>query len=280
MRGWPSTTRLRTGISTAMLLGLGVLTASLLAGGGNSSRQDDPNRAAMSDRPSTTATGGTSPAQPLAVTTTTMVPATPPSTSPGTTGPPSRPSAPATAAGDDAVGSLAGAWIAAGAQGIDPDATPGPAAAMGGGGPPPVRIEIPGIGVSAPVDAAGLNGDGTLQVPADFARTSYYTGRPVPGDAGPAVIVGHVDSRRGPAVFSRLRELQPGGEIAVHRADGSQVAFVVERSKQVPKDAFPTEEVYGPTPDPTLRLVTCGGSFDRRTGHYRDNIVVFLRMKV
>ncbi|HEY3241189.1 MAG TPA: class F sortase [Acidimicrobiia bacterium] len=142
-----------------------------------------------------------------------------------------------------------------------------------------MRIEIPGIGVSAPVDPAGLNPDGTLQVPADFARTNYYTGRPVPGDPGPAVIVGHVDSRRGPAVFYRLRELPPGGEIMVHRVDGSRVVFVVERSKQVPKNAFPTEEVYGPTPDPTLRLVTCGGSFDRRSGHYRDNIVVFLRMR-
>ncbi|MGH9011808.1 MAG: class F sortase, partial [Acidimicrobiia bacterium] len=142
-----------------------------------------------------------------------------------------------------------------------------------------VRIEIPSIRVGAPVDATGLNGDGTLAVPGDFARTSYYTGRPVPGDPGPAIIIGHVDGRGGPAVFYRLRELRPGSEVLVHRADRSVVTFVVERSKQVPKNAFPTDEVYGPTPGPTLRLITCGGSFDRRTGHYRDNTVVFLRMK-
>ena len=174
---------------------------------------------------------------------------------------------------------LADAWIAAGAKGIDPDATPGPAVASGSAGPRPVRIEIAAIGVAAPVDPAGKNGDGTLQVPADFARTSYYTGRPVPGDAGPAVIVGHVDGRRGPAVFYRLRDLRPGAEVRVHRADGSVVTFVVERSKQVPKKAFPTDEVYGPTPGPTLRLITCGGSFDHRSGHYRDNTIVFLRLK-
>ena len=174
---------------------------------------------------------------------------------------------------------LAAAWIAAGAKGIDPNATPLPRTAFGGNGPVPVRIEIPTIGVAAPVDPAGTNGDGTLAVPTDFARTSYYTGRPVPGDAGPAIVVGHVDGRRGPAVFYRLRELKPGAEVRIHRADGTVVTFVVERSKQVPKNAFPTDEVYGPTPGPTLRLITCGGSFDHRSGHYRDNTVVFLRLK-
>src|SRR5919206_2479039 len=145
--------------------------------------------------------------------------------------------------------------------------------------PAPVRIEIRAIGVSAPVDPLGLNPDGTMQVPEDFARTGYYTGRPVPGEVGPSVVVGHVDSRRGPAVFYHLGRLQPGAEVVVHRADHSVVTFVVERSKQVPKSEFPTDEVYGPTPGPTLRLVTCGGSFDRRSGHYRDNTIVFLRMK-
>ncbi|HEX6382317.1 MAG TPA: sortase, partial [Acidimicrobiia bacterium] len=75
------------------------------------------------------------------------------------------------------------------------------------------------------------------------------------------------------------RELRPGNDVRIHRADGSVITFMVERSKQVPKNAFPTDEVYGPTPDPTLRLITCGGSFDRRTGHYRDNTIVFLRLK-
>jgi sortase (surface protein transpeptidase) len=173
---------------------------------------------------------------------------------------------------------VAAAWVAAGAQGVAVDATPAPAGARPSG-PAPVRIDIPGIGVSAPVDPTELNPDGTLRVPEDFARTSWYTGRPVPGEVGPAIIVGHVDNRRGPAVFYRLRELDPGNEVIVHRADGSQVVFATERKKEVPKNDFPTEEVYGPTAEPTLRLITCGGSFDRSTRHYRDNVVVFLRMK-
>ena len=266
--------RIRFGMYTAALGSAGLFGLYLLAGGDSSSRQDTAHRPPVGEEPPTSATGGTG-TQPMAdaPSTTTQAQAPPAAASP----PPPR-TAPRVATAPGA-GSLAGAWIAAGAQGIDVNATPGPATAPGSGGPPPVTIEIPGIGVSAAVDPAGLNGDGTLQVPADFARTNYYTGRPVPGDPGPAVIVGHVDSRRGPAVFYRLRELQPGAEVTLHRADGSQVVFVVERSKQVPKNAFPTEEVYGPTPDPTLRLVTCGGSFDRRSGHYRDNFVVFLRMR-
>jgi hypothetical protein len=91
------------------------------------------------------------------------------------------------------------------------------------------------------------------------------------------VILGHVDSRRGPAVFNRLRELRPGDEILVGRADGSSVRFLVERTGQYPKSRFPTEEVYYPTLRPTLRLVTCGGEFDVRSRHYRSNVIAFAR---
>jgi sortase (surface protein transpeptidase) len=89
------------------------------------------------------------------------------------------------------------------------------------------------------------------------------------------VIAGHVDSTTGPAVFYRLRELRPGQRIAVPRADGSVIQFAVTEVRQYAKDAFPTAEVYGPVPEPELRLVTCGGSFDRARGSYRDNVVVF-----
>jgi hypothetical protein len=89
------------------------------------------------------------------------------------------------------------------------------------------------------------------------------------------VIVGHVDSRSGPAVFFRLRQLAPGDEIAVDRVDGSTAVFVVQRVERHPKGAFPTDAVYGPTPVAQLRLVTCGGEFDRRSRHYVDNVVVF-----
>jgi sortase (surface protein transpeptidase) len=139
---------------------------------------------------------------------------------------------------------------------------------------PPVRIRIPAIGVSAAVVRLGLNRDGTLQVPADFGVTGWFTGGPAPGETGPAVIAGHIDSRRGPAVFYRLHALRRGDGVAVERADGTTVQFAVEGSAQYPKRAFPTEAVFGPSPDPLLRLITCGGSFDRSRRSYRDNVVV------
>ena len=277
----PSTSRIRTaiGISTAVLLGLGI-TVYLLAGRATSPRQETPQTVALVDPPSST-TSTTGPPATLADTVSTVPSPAPTPAEVGRRAVPSARPSPARSApaGRRATRSLADAWIAAGAGGIDPDATPVPSVAAGSAGSRPVRIEIATIGVAAPVDPAGTKGDGTLEVPTDFARTSYYMGRPVPGDAGPAIIVGHVDGRRGPAVFYRLRELRPGAEVRVHRADGSVVTFLVERSKQVPKKAFPTDEVYGLTPDPTLRLITCGGSFDHRTGHYRDNTIVFLRLK-
>lgn len=162
------------------------------------------------------------------------------------------------------------------------EAPPSTAPATSAGGAPsaPVSIRIDAIGASAPVDPLGLNADGTLKVPTDFSRTGYYTGRPAPGALGPAIIVGHVDSKTGPAVFYRLGDLKPGDEVAITRADGSEVVFAVERLEQHPKAAFPTEAVYGPTPDgATLRLITCGGSFDRKSRHHLDNVIAFARFK-
>jgi hypothetical protein len=160
-------------------------------------------------------------------------------------------------------------------------ATPGPStstAVLARGSSPPVHIRIPAIGVSAAVVRLGLNRDGTLQVPGDFAVTGWFTGGPAPGETGPAVIAGHIDSRRGPAVFYRLRELRPGQEITVGRTDGSSVRFAVDGVAQYPKQAFPTAAVFGPSPDPLLRLITCGGAFDRSQRSYRDNVVVSARL--
>jgi hypothetical protein len=154
-----------------------------------------------------------------------------------------------------------------------------PTASAAGAPSAPVSIRIDAIGASAPVDPLGLNADGTLEVPTDFSRAGYYTGRPPPGTIGPAIIVAHVDSKTGPAVFYRLRDLKPGDEVAVTRADGSAVVFAVERVEQHAKDAFPTEAVYGPTSEAALRLITCGGPFEPTLGdHYRDNVIVFARM--
>jgi sortase (surface protein transpeptidase) len=144
-------------------------------------------------------------------------------------------------------------------------------------GPQPTSIEIPAIGVSAPVVTLGLNPDGTLEVPTDFDETGWYEQGAEPGELGPAVITGHVDSETGPAVFYRLSELGVGDLIEVHREDGTTARFVVNRVKAWPKVSFPTRQVYGDAKSSVLRLVTCSGSFDESTGHYVDNTIVYAR---
>lgn len=140
---------------------------------------------------------------------------------------------------------------------------------------PPIRIDIPRLAVSAPVDEIGLAEDGTVDVPKDFGRTGWFKGLEAPGEVGTAVIVGHLDSYTGPAVFFRANELKAGDEILVARADGSTVKFVVERTEQYKKRDFPTIAVYAPTDRPTLRLITCGGTFDKKRRSYLDNVVVY-----
>jgi sortase (surface protein transpeptidase) len=139
---------------------------------------------------------------------------------------------------------------------------------------PPVRVEIPSIGVSSPLVRLGLKRDRSMEVPGDFQVAGWFTGGPQPGQLGPAVIAGHVDSRAGPAVFYRLRDLRPGDQIRVVRADRRVVRFEVDALASYPKQALPTEAVYGATTAPVLRLITCAGSFDRASGSYRDNLVV------
>jgi hypothetical protein len=145
--------------------------------------------------------------------------------------------------------------------------------------PEPVRVDIPRIGVSSSLSQLGRAPDGTVEVPKAFGVAGWYAPGTRPGDPGSAVILGHVDSKRGPAVFYRLRELRRGDQIRVKRADGSWLRFVVERTEQFPKQRFPTDEVYYPTLTPGLRLVTCGGLFDPSTGHYRSNIIVFAALR-
>lgn len=141
--------------------------------------------------------------------------------------------------------------------------------------PTPVGIRIPAIGVDASMIPLGLRADRSIEVPEDFAQTGWWADGPEPGEPGPAVVLGHVDSRSGPAVFFDLRNLQPGDEVVIDRADGTSVVYQVDRLEQHPKDDFPTDAVYGPTSDVQLRLVTCGGEFDRSVRSYDDNIVVF-----
>ncbi len=138
----------------------------------------------------------------------------------------------------------------------------------------PVNVSIDRLGISSTLVDLRIKTDGALQVPADYQKVGWYVGSAHPGDPGPTVLVGHVDSFRGPAIFHRLRELRPGDVITVGRADRSRARFVVQRVLQVPKNKFPTQLVYVGDGRPSLRLVTCGGTFDRKSGHYLDNTVV------
>jgi len=139
----------------------------------------------------------------------------------------------------------------------------------------PVRILIPAIGVDAPVVRLGRNPDGTLQVPEDFWSAGWWQGGAVPGSPGPAVVVAHVDSYRGPALFYDLRRLRRGSQVVVLLNDGARVVFTVSLTQSYAKSAFPTATVYGASARPTLRLITCSGSFDWKTRHYRQNLVVY-----
>jgi hypothetical protein len=139
----------------------------------------------------------------------------------------------------------------------------------------PVRLRIPVVGIDAPVQPLGRNPDRTIQVPTDFGAAGWFAEGARPGQEGPAVILGHVDSTTGPAAFYRLGDLTPGTEVAVDRADGSTVRFRITDVQRTPKTAFPTDLVYGASLAPSLRLVTCGGSFDQTRRSYRDNVIAF-----
>lgn len=141
----------------------------------------------------------------------------------------------------------------------------------------PTVVEVPATGVRAPVIGLGVDGEGRLEVPADPQVAGWWTGGPAPGADGPAVIVGHVDSYRGPGVFFRLSELTRGDRIVVRGEDGSAAHFAVDRLERWPKDAFPTDAVYRQADGAELRLITCGGEFDRQERRYLDNIIVFAR---
>lgn len=143
----------------------------------------------------------------------------------------------------------------------------------------PIAIDIPAIGAHSELLTLGLNDDGTVEVPpldVPDSQAGWYRYSPTPGELGPAVILGHVDSKQyGPGVFYRLGELVAGDRISVARADGPVATFVVDRTVRYPKDDFPTDEIYGDIDHAGLRLITCGGVFDPDAGSYQDNTVVY-----
>ncbi|KJK55097.1 class F sortase [Saccharothrix sp. ST-888] len=183
--------------------------------------------------------------------------------------------APSAAAPSAAVPSAAAASPAAKAPAAPGNAVPPLARSK------PTRIRIPQLAVEAPFTELGLDAAGTLEVPRpdDPNLVGWFRGGPTPGERGPALLAGHVDTAKGPAVFLMLRTLAPGSTVEITRADGTVAVFAVDAVKTFPKNGFPDNEVYADTPDAQLRLITCGGSYDRKLKDYTENIVVFAHLQ-
>jgi LPXTG-site transpeptidase (sortase) family protein len=140
----------------------------------------------------------------------------------------------------------------------------------------PSRLRIPAIDlVTPPLDGLGRDAHKAIELPTHPDRAGWFKDGPRPGQPGPAVIVGHVDMHHGPAVFFRLREMKPGQVVYVDRTDGTTQKFTVTAVRQVAKTDFPTQDVYAPDLQPSLRLITCGGQFDHDAHSYLDNVIVF-----
>ena len=144
----------------------------------------------------------------------------------------------------------------------------------------PATLRIPAIGATSSLIRLGLDDDDALQVPPGKpgSPAGWYEHSPTPGEAGPAVLLGHVNAEGGgPGIFADLRRLRSGDTVEITRQDGSTAVFAVRSGEQYPKDEFPTAKVYGNTAGPELRLITCDG-YDPKTGHFDDNYVVYAAM--
>ncbi|MGW7538023.1 class F sortase [Amycolatopsis sp. NPDC054798] len=144
----------------------------------------------------------------------------------------------------------------------------------------PVSLDIPRIDAHSSLVPLGLNPDNSVQVPpvSKPLQAGWYENGPTPGEVGPAVVLGHVDGNKQKGIFYRLKEMKPGDDVDIARRDGTTAHFEVTKVDQVPKDVFPTDAVYGDTSDPQLRLITCGGAFDRAEHSYVDNIIVYAHL--
>lgn len=145
----------------------------------------------------------------------------------------------------------------------------------------PTRLSIPDIGVNAPFVPLTLDAAGKLNAPPENNNNlvGWYADGPTPGEPGNAIVAGHVDTTTGPAVFLLLSLLKPGSTAEITRADRTVVTFRVDSVETFAKDKFPDQRVYGDTPDPQLRIITCGGSYDHAKKDYRDNVVVFAHLE-
>lgn len=142
----------------------------------------------------------------------------------------------------------------------------------------PTELSIPSIGVSTSVSQVGLNKDGSVQSPKSWRQAAWYKYDVTPGEIGSAVILGHVDSTAGPAVFYRIAHLKMGSSVMVTLADHKVLTFKVIGIREYSKSNFPDKLVYGARSYSALQLVTCGGVFDSKTHHYLSNIVAYTRL--
>lgn len=141
--------------------------------------------------------------------------------------------------------------------------------------PVPVELNVPSLGVVAPVDPVGVEPDGSMTIPADGARVGWYRFGPAPGAEGSAVLAGHVDTRAGgPGALFALQDLAPGDELLVRRTDGTVAPFTVVGRETITKAALPTDVIFDRAGPPRLTVVTCGGPFIEQTRSYRDNVVI------
>ena len=147
-----------------------------------------------------------------------------------------------------------------------------------GVGPRPVRVIVEAIGLDTTVIPIGLDVNRALSVPRNAEITGWWSGGYVPGEIGPTVIVGHFDSKVASGVFSKLQTLRTGAQITVEDSLGSKYVYEVVELEHLRKTSFPTKKVYGPTDGSTLRLITCGGKFNRATGHYVDNTIAYANL--
>ncbi|MFF3557193.1 class F sortase [Streptomyces tsukubensis] len=144
----------------------------------------------------------------------------------------------------------------------------------------PLRFRIPDIDVDAPFIGLGLGRDGSLDVPPAENRNlvGWFRDGTPPGSKGTSVVAGHVDNASGPAVLYALGALAKGHRIEIVRADRQVAVFTIDAIEVYEADAFPDSKVYGPEDRAELRVITCGGGFDKKSGDYRGNVVAYAHL--
>ncbi|GAA2237312.1 MULTISPECIES: class F sortase [Kitasatospora] len=166
------------------------------------------------------------------------------------------------------------------AQAKPPEAAPSPSKPVLGSSPPK-RLRIPAIGVDAPFTQLAAQPSGEIAPPPadDKNLVGWFNGSASPGEPGTSVVIGHVDTKTGPAVFVGLSALRQGSKVEITRADGVTVTYVVDNIEAYAKKEFPDEQVYGEADDAQLRLITCGGAYDRNAMDYTENVVAFAHLE-